>query len=210
LTDFAALLRPDRGEPAHALHLVTKAGFDDWLREQPERSRSAVAAARFEAKPGTMVILPGDAADDWAVATGVGEATDPWALAPAVERLAEGRYRPIGAAPGAAALGWLLAQHRFDRYRAVPRAAPQAYPAGRGCRADRTTPSAIAEAVALVRDLVDTPAADLGPAELAAAVEEVGQAFGASIRITEGEALASGYPMIAAVGRRRCAPARRG
>ena len=205
MTDFAALLRPDRGEPAHALHLVTKASFDDWLREQPERSRAAVTAARFDAKPGTTVILPGDAADDWAVATGVGETTDPWALAPAVERLPEGRYRPVGAAPGAAALGWLLAQHRFDRYRAAPEPLPERILLVEDvARIDETV--RIAEAVALVRDLVDTPAADLGPAELAAAVEEVAREFGAGIRITDGEALASGYPMIAAVGRAASRP----
>jgi leucyl aminopeptidase len=200
LTDFAALLRPDRGEAAHALHLVTKAGFDDWLKDQPERGRTAVAAARFDAKPGATVILPGDPADDWAAATGIGETIDPWSLAPAVERLPEGRYRPVGAQAGSAALGWLLAQHRFDRYRAAPEPLPERVLLVEDvARIDDTV--RIAEAVALARDLVDTPAADLGPAELAAAVEAAAEGFGATIRLTQGDELAGGYPMIAAVGR---------
>ena len=191
MTDFANLLRPDRGEPAHALHLVAKAGLEDWLRDQPERVRSAVAAARFEAKPGTSAILPGDNAEDWSLALGIGETIDPWTLAPAVERLPEGRYRPVGAAVGPAALGWLLAQHRFDRYRAAPEPLPERILLVEDvARIDETV--RLAEAVALVRDLVDTPAADLGPAELAAAVEEVGREFAANVLIVEGEALASG------------------
>ncbi len=146
------------------------------------------------------MILPGDAADDWAVATGIGETIDPWTLAPAAERLPEGRYRPVCAAAGPAALGWLLAQHRFDRYRPTPEPLPERVLLVEDvARIDETVQ--IAEAVALARDLIDTPAADLGPAELAAAVEDAAQGFGATIRLTHGEELASGYPMIAAVGR---------
>ena len=200
MTDFANLIRPDRGEPAHALQLVTKAGFDDWLRGQPERIRSAAAAARFEGKPGTTAILPGDNAEDWSLALGVGESIDPWALAPAADRLPEGRYRLVGGSAGPAALGWLLAQHRFDRYRAKPDPLPERVLLVEDvARIDETV--RLAEAVVLVRDLVDTPAADLGPAELAEAVEEVAKDFSASVRIIEGALLEDGYPMIQAVGR---------
>jgi leucyl aminopeptidase len=57
-----------------------------------------------------------------------------------------------------------------------------------------------AEATALVRDLVDTPAADLGPAELEAAVAELARSSGGQLRVTSGEELAEGYPLVAAVG----------
>jgi leucyl aminopeptidase len=200
MTDFTALLRPDRDEPARAIHLVTKTGFEDWLHDQPERSRTAVVAARFEAKPGSTVILPGDAPEDWAMAIGIGDTIDPWALATAAERLPEGRYRAVGGTAGPATLGWLLSQHRFDRYRPKPEPLPaRVLLVEDVARIDETV--RLAEAIALVRDLVDTTAADLGPAELAAAVSETAQGFGAVVRVTEGEALASGFPMIAAVGR---------
>jgi leucyl aminopeptidase len=58
-----------------------------------------------------------------------------------------------------------------------------------------------AEAVSLVRDLVDTPAGDLGPAELEKAVRQVAELIGAEIRVTSGKDLDEGYPLIAAVGR---------
>ncbi len=58
----------------------------------------------------------------------------------------------------------------------------------------------LAEATALVRDLVDTPAADLGPAELEAAARDLAKHYGAKIEVTSGDALSQGYPMIAAVG----------
>ena len=59
---------------------------------------------------------------------------------------------------------------------------------------------ALAEATFLVRDLVNMPAGDLGPAELQAAVEAAAKAFGAKVSIAAGKALDEGYPMIAAVG----------
>ena len=58
----------------------------------------------------------------------------------------------------------------------------------------------LAEATALVRDLVNTPAGDLGPAELEQAVRDVASESGAQVRVTAGDELAEGYPLIAAVG----------
>ncbi|HEU4704450.1 MAG TPA: leucyl aminopeptidase family protein, partial [Sphingomicrobium sp.] len=58
----------------------------------------------------------------------------------------------------------------------------------------------LAEATVLVRDLVDMPAADLGPAELEAAVRDQVAALGAEVRVTSGDALGEGYPLVAAVG----------
>jgi len=58
----------------------------------------------------------------------------------------------------------------------------------------------MAEAVALVRDLVDTPSADMGPPELAEAVQQVGREFGATVSVIQGDALSEDYPMISAVG----------
>ena len=72
-------------------------------------------------------------------------------------------FRLADGDPAAATLGWLLAHHRFDRYRREPEPIAQRVlltpdPA----RIDEAV--RLAEAVALVRDLVDTPAADMGPA----------------------------------------------
>jgi leucyl aminopeptidase len=199
MTDFAALLSSDRGQSARSLIPVTKSGFSEWLATQPARARAAIAAARFEAKPDTLVILPGDGAEEWTVAVGVEDRAAPWALAAAAARLPEGSYRMVDGVPGAAALGWLLAQHRFDRYRETPDT--------HGARILLTTDPAhideavrLAEATALVRDLVDTGASDLGPAELADVARDVADRHGARLTVTSGTQLATDYPMIHAVG----------
>jgi leucyl aminopeptidase len=200
MTDFAALLQPDKGQPAHLVHAVQADGLDEWLASLPERGRAAAQAGLFKGKPGEFVFLPADKADGWAVAVGLAADAGPWGLAGAVARLPEGTYRLADAAPGAGALGWLLAHHRFDRYRRAPDPIPERIlltpePA----RIDETV--RLATSVALVRDLVDTPAADMGPAELAAACETLANEAGASFRVTQGDALGEGYPLIAAVGR---------
>ncbi|MBV9840887.1 MAG: leucyl aminopeptidase family protein [Sphingomonadaceae bacterium] len=200
MTDFAQLLLPDRGEPGRTIHTVTKAGFEAWLGNQPERVRMLIAAARFRAKPGEFVILPDERGKEWSVLLGTPETLGTWDLASAAAKLPDGSYRLDDRDSGAAALGWLLAQHRFDRYRQKPgplckRVLLSREPA----KIEETL--ALAEAVALVRDLVDTPTSDMGPADLQAAIEQVAGAHGARVRVTTGEALAEGYPMIHAVGR---------
>ena len=199
MTDFAALLAPTDGQPSVPLIPVTKAGLDGWLATQSERVRVAVAAQDFKAAPDNMAILPGDGPADWFVVAGVAEGPlGPWALATPAEKLPAGRFALAGEL-GQAGLGWCLAQHRFGRYRRLET---------KGVRVLTTTSmgaisaaASEAEAVALVRDLVDTPASDLGPAELAKAVID---ALGsqAEVRVTTGEALIDqNFPAVHAVGR---------
>jgi len=198
MTDFAALLRPDRGEPATTIRLLRKGELDTWLATLPTASRALAAAARFEGKPDTHLLLPDG--DGWTVAAGVDEALGPWSLAALAGKLPAGSYRLVDAEPGPAALGWLLAQHRFDRYRQTAEPArPRVLLTRQPGRIDAAV--AQAEAVALVRDLVDTPAGDLGPAELAEAAAALARRHGVEPVATDGAALADGYPMIHAVGR---------
>ncbi|MBU3076333.1 leucyl aminopeptidase family protein [Sphingomonas quercus] len=200
MTDFAALLQPDLGQPAHRLHLLRKDDLDGWLRGQPERVRAAVAAQRFEAKPGEFAMLPGDGADDWEAALGLPAKPGPWDIAPAVAKLPAGTYRAAPAIAPLAGLGWLLAQHRFERYRLSPDPQPERVLIVTDvARIEETV--RLAQAVALVRDLVDTPASDMGPADLVAAAQQAAAGCGAELTVTDGKALAEGYPMIHAVGR---------
>ena len=199
MTDFAALLAPTDGQPSVPLIPVTKAGLDGWLAAQSERVRVAVAAQDFKAAPDSMAILPGDGPADWFVVAGVAEGPlGPWALATPAEKLPAGRFALAGEL-GQAGLGWCLAQHRFGRYSRLET---------KGARVLTTTSlgaisaaASEAEAVALVRDLVDTPASDLGPAELAKAViDALGRQ--AEVRVTTGEALIDqNFPAVHAVGR---------
>ncbi|NWK98009.1 aminopeptidase [Sphingobium lactosutens] len=206
MTDFSDLLKADNQQPARSIHLIENKGFDAWLSTQPDKVRAIVAAQRFKGKAGEQAILPGDGlpgdGNDWSVVAGVAskEALGPWCLARLAETLPEGSYRLAEGTPGAAALGWLTAQYRFDRYRKddAP-AGPRVLLTGGVAQIDPTVQ--LAKAVALVRDLVNTPAADMGPPDLEAAVEKVAKPFGAIVSVTRGDALEQGFPMIHAVGK---------
>lgn len=202
MTDFASLLIPDKGQPAVMLQLVDKAGFDGWLSGQGQRVKTAVAAQSFTGKANEIAVLPGDAADEWFAAVGVADvaALTPWCLARAAERLPAGFYRLDGQDAGPAALGWLLGQYRFDRYRkADDPVGVRVLLSGEPARiADHAR---IAGAVALVRDLINTPTEDMGPRNLQDAAAAIAKAGGATLTVTEGADLARDYPMIHAVGR---------
>ena len=203
MTDLTALLKPDRGGAARAIHLVDKDSFPAWAKRQSAARRSLLEAARFEGKSGFQyAILPAAQGHDWEVVSAVANAAQlsPWCLAKLAESLPEGTYRLAEGDPGPAMLGWLLGQHRFTAYKS--KSDDQRGPRILLTREVAEIDSAVrlAEATILVRDLVDTPAADLGPAELEAAARDLAKAFGAKIEVTSGDALAEGYPMIAAVG----------
>jgi leucyl aminopeptidase len=203
MTDFASLLHPDRGGAAHLIHLVDKANFGDWAKKQSADRRTLLEAARFEGKTAfQFAILPASQGHAWEVVSTVAKVAElsPWCLAKLGEALPEGTYRLAEGDPGPAMLGWLLGQHRFIAYKSKNEDV-------RGARVLLTKEAAeieptvrLAEATALVRDLVDTPAADLGPAELETAARNVAKQFGAKVEVTSGDALDQGYPMIAAVG----------
>ncbi|MDE2502866.1 MAG: leucyl aminopeptidase family protein, partial [Burkholderiales bacterium] len=117
--------------------------------------------------------------------------------------LPEGDYVPgtagLAADAAAAALSWELGGYRFDLYKPARRA-----PARLHLDSSAATQRAliIAAAVASTRDLVNTPAEHMGPAELAEAVKLVAQQHGASFKQIVGDKLlAAGFPAVHAVGR---------
>jgi leucyl aminopeptidase len=202
MTDFSALIQPDRGQPASILHLVDKADFADWLKSRPAQDRRLLAAQRFIGKSGIVILPRGDTIEA-VLAVKDRSALGPWDLAEAAERLPEGAYRLADAEAGQAMIGWLLAQHRFDSYRAPKdksdMVGPRVLLTGDAARIEEQV--RLAEATALVRDLVNIPAADLGPAELERHVRELASQTAAAVEVTFGEELAQQYPLIHAVGK---------
>ena len=199
MTDFATLLSPDRGQSATALHVIHPDRWNDWLAAQPPRARTAVAANALTGKPGNACILPGDGAEDWSALLVCDEdASSPWRIASRAAALPAGTYRLAGGSPGAAMLGWCLAQHRFDRYRTPDASGARVLLTDEPARIEPTV--RMAAAVARVRDLVDTGASDLGPAELEEVARTLAATHGASVTVTQGRELETGYPMIHAVG----------
>jgi leucyl aminopeptidase len=201
MTEVGSLLQPDKGQPAIALRIVDRKGYDSWLKAQPARARQAALAQRFKGEGHQLAILPGEQSE-WSAALGVAnvEELGPWCLAKAAEALPEGRYRLQDGPPGPAALGWLLAQYRFERYKqAEGKTGPRVLLTPEPARIEEAV--RVAESTNFVRDLVNIPAGDLGPAELEGAVEGMAAAHGGEVTVTAGRELDEGYPMIAAVGR---------
>jgi leucyl aminopeptidase len=188
---------------ARPVTLVTAAGYGAWLASQPARLAAWLEGTGFEPKPAGVALLPGaDGALAGALLIASAPA-EPWDFASLRARLPAGDWRlegvdgPVPA--DLAALGWALASYRFERYRTrETKALRLAVEAADEVR----VAAAAAEAVWLARDLINTPASDLGPAELALAAQTVAERFGAGFRTIVGDdLLAENYPAIHAVGR---------
>ena len=202
MTDFASLLVADRGQKARPIHLVDKASVAGWVKRRSPEDRALIEAHRFDGKTGfAFVILP--RGNDFEVVSTVKNAAglSPWCLAKLAGSLPEGTYKLAEGEPGPAALGWLLAQHQFEAYRSKAdneERGARVLLTGEAARIDEVVRAA--DATVLVRDLVNTPAADLGPAEIEHAVKAEAGRCGGKLKVTSGDDLAKGYPLIAAVG----------
>jgi len=170
----------------------------------PKPMAAWFAASGFKAKPGSVLLLPG--ADGEAVGgalVGVEGDDDMWSWGGAAAALPPGRYYldPGLKGPQATrvALGWALGSYRFSRYKSGVRAAPQlVWPSG----ADRAAATAAADATWLARDLINTPAADMGPEELTEAASALAKQFKAKHAVIVGDGLLErNLPAIHAVGR---------
>lgn len=194
------------GSPSLPLHLVADGEAPAFAATRPALHHGILTAAGFTGALGQVVVLPGPDGEPVAAVFGMGtpaaRARGRFHLARAADALPEANWRLEGLDPAMAeeaALGWLLSGYRFDRYKAVkaPRARLVPPP---GVDAPRLT--AIAEGEALTRDLVNTPASDMGPDELEAAATALARDFGATITAIRGDdLLAQNFPMIHAVGR---------
>ncbi|GGZ92545.1 leucyl aminopeptidase family protein [Novosphingobium arvoryzae] len=200
MTDKHDLIQPDRGQPATPIHLVDKAGLDDFIKGLSAPQRAALAAQKFVGDGYSHAILPDG--DGWFVVSGVANVNSlsSWCMAKLAEVLPPGTYRRAGAQPGPALFGWVSGQYRFDRYRSDP--TPDG-PRVLLTKDVKAIGPALAEAaaVALVRDLVNTPAEDMGPAQLEHEAQLIAKAHKAEFKVTSGDALERGFPMVHGVGR---------
>ena len=188
------------------LHVIAQDDLASWLSDQRETVRNWCAASGFTGALGQALLIPDTQGNPSMALAGYGTAATRqrgrFHLAAAAAKLPEGTYciasgLPSGDLP-AEALGWLLQSYRFDRYAPCPpMAAKLAYDGP-----DAEQLSAIAKGEFLTRDLINTPANDMGPAELEAAARTLAEQHGAEIScITGADLLDQNFPMIHAVGR---------
>ncbi|SHN48268.1 leucyl aminopeptidase family protein [Erythrobacter sanguineus] len=200
MNDPKALIQPDRGADATAIHLVNKDGFAAFAKGLSAGQRASLAGQKFEGGGYQVGIVPDG--DSWFAVGGVAdpESLSSWCLAKLAEELPEGSYRLANAEPGPAMFGWITGQYRFNRYRSENKAqGPRILLTAQVGQIDAVT--AEAEAECRLRDLVNTPAEDMGPAALEAECERLSKAHKAELTVVRGDALEQGYPMVHAVGR---------
>ncbi|MEM9047351.1 MAG: leucyl aminopeptidase family protein [Pseudomonadota bacterium] len=200
-----ASLEDTAGQGGLPIALVPAASVEATLDGLSPRAARWARAHGFAGKLGQTLCLPGPEGDPARVLVGWGDAAarrrGRFHLAAALGKLPAGVYAlnpgldPADAA--AEALGWLLESYRYDRYKKrAPAGARLLPPQG----VDAAAVEHQAKAVWLTRDLINTPACDMGPAALEAALCALGARFGADTRVVSGSRLEDGFPMIHAVG----------
>lgn len=201
-----AFAEPD--SPSRPLHLVSADHLTAWLEAQPQAVQVWLQDSRFEAKLGDTQLLPAPDGTVAGAVVGYGtaktRARTRFGLSRAATALPAGDWHLVSQISQAerdeAALGWLLAQYRFDRYRPSKDASFARLKLPEGC--DERRLIAMAEGEYLTRDLINTPASDLGPAELEAAFLALADRHGAATQVIRGDdLLAENFPMVHAVGR---------
>jgi leucyl aminopeptidase len=189
------------------LWVVTEEELPGWLAGQPPAVVGWVRAHGFQAERHRVLSLPSAESGIGGAVAGLGSLASVrdltlWHAAGLSDRLpAQSWQLATPLTPPAATrflLGWLMGAYRMDRYRlegAKPARAALVPPRG----ADLEYADAAARATALARDLINTPANDLGPEELAEAALELARGHGARCQVLAGGELA-GFPMLRAVG----------
>jgi len=187
---------------------VGKNSLEDTLQTLGKTQRAWVVASGFEARQGTFAAVAGKSGEVTKVLIGIGESTlptnSPWWLASVASKLPAGDFvfdtSVDAGSVEAGALGWCMAHYVFDRYKkstqtkkrqliGLPKAS---------CTQIKHTASAMAK----VRDLVNTPAEDMGPSDLQDAIEAIAESYGATSETIVGDDLLDhNFPAIHAVGR---------
>jgi len=198
----------DPTDTALPVEAIREEAYEAWLTAQNTVVKSWLATSGFKGKGGQTALLPGDAGAAGVVYVigGNDDRGGLWAWSGLWDGLTAGQYRIVSelSAEDAfdAALGFALAAYRFDRYCTADDAGQDTpflvWP--EGC--DQNAVRGAYGATVLVRDLINTPASDLGPAELAAAAQELADASGAVFREVVGvDLIREDFPAVYAVGR---------
>ena len=197
----------DADQPSIPVHILEKAALEGWLSTQPAPVKNWVTAAGFTASLGACLTLPDERGQIAAVLFGWGDAAararGRFHFAKAAQQLPAGVYHIESGLKGVAleeaAYAWLLAGYRFTRYKSdTPIAAHLKAPVG--IEASRL--ETIAEGEFLARDLINTPASDMGPEALETAFLSLAKQHKAKATVVRGDALLEqNFPMIHAVGR---------
>jgi leucyl aminopeptidase len=180
---------------------VTTAAWPGLLSERPASLGRLAEIAGFKAKAGQLLPVHDIDGEIAIVLFGLGDGGEASAFRALAAKLPAGDYElqaPEGLDATAVAQAFALGSYRFDRYRAGREAGARLVVPG----ADLAAVHSLAHACALARDMVNTPAGDMGPLQIETIAREIAEQHGAVITVTTGgELLTEGYPSVHAVGR---------
>lgn len=189
------------------IHLIESAGFDTWLAKQKTQTQSWLKTLGFCGRLGQIATLPDKDGKLSAVFAGWGDektrARGRLHIASIAKKLPKGIYHIAGDIAGSshdhAALAWGLSAYVYDRYKKKPQPKAQLIP-HKSVNIARI--NALVAGDFLARDLINTPASDMGPADLETAIKKLAKTHKAKLSVIKGAALLKqNFPMIHAVGR---------
>lgn len=189
--------KPAEGAASLPLHAVKGDDLPAFLAALPDATAAFLRASGFAARPGEIALLPNENGLAGA-AIGIGKEVSPWHFGSAAWALPAGsRWHLAGSlsAPAQAVLGWHLGAYRWLHHKHHDRR-PAELVLPPGCEESMM----IAEAICAARDLINMPAAELGPQQLAEVAAGLAQRHGGRADIIADEALSEGFPCMAAVG----------
>jgi leucyl aminopeptidase len=198
-----SVFETDLAVPSIPIIFATKTNCAEMVAALSPRLRNFAQASGYVARAGQFLALPGDDGSIEAVLFGLDDEPakrDPFRPGQLPLLLPPGTYRFANAPHDArlATLAFALGSYKFTRYRkAEPRNVRLMPPEG----VDIADIIRMADAATLARDLINTPANDMGPAELEAAARDLAQRYGADFScITGDDLLAQNFPLIHTVG----------
>ena len=192
----------DASGPPTPVIALCEEDLESW-RASASPLELGLAAPEFRARAGQCVLVPGPDGRPARVLMGLGPRPgEISAFRTLAGRLTAGVFglgdTPAGLDPTDIALAFGLGLYKFERYKRRDAGVPQLRIPG----ADEARAAQVGSACALAKDLINTPANDLGPAQLEAAARDLAGRHGARIEVITGDALPpAGYPAVHAVGR---------
>lgn len=205
--DLSRFALTDKSRNAIPLTLLEKAELNVWLTVQTPWLQNWLQTTGFKAEPGQIALVPDDDGEIGGVVVGYENAPDMWSLAGLPYVLPQGAYELTNKfrqdVQQQLALGWALGAYKFTRFTKSAGRAPAQLVLAKGLE----QAVLMAEAITLVRDLINTPANHLGPQELAQAGLDIAKRYKARAKVLKGEELLKqNYPAIYEVGKGSARP----